>query len=303
MNNYKKENLVKENRAFDSCPYENLFIYYIQGRVTGSNLIGPDTFTDTFIGNWEEDDFSFLFFSKQSDNTIEQVLQNNPGLTLLDQYQMTYDEWQGGRLETLKVGNFIIAPPWKSFEDFQDNTQENPGQETGEKLKILLDPGVVFGTGTHPTTYDCMDLIWQVCTSEKIQTVIDMGTGTGLLALGAARLGTKKIFALDFNLLAVKTAKRNIALNNLDNRILAFQARAEDYIDTPGDLLIANIHYDVMKNLINSKGLLNKKYFILSGLLRSQAREAAGKLSKIPVEIIETRERDGIWHTFLGRVC
>ncbi|QTA79559.1 Ribosomal protein methyltransferase domain-containing protein [Desulfonema limicola] len=281
---------IKKDQA-DVCPYKDLFIYYIQGKIDSIEQADPDI----FIGSWEEDDFSFLFFSKQSDNIIARILKDKPGLILLDQYQMTYEEWQGGRLEPFKAGNFIIVPPWKKSEFTQNDVQD--------AITILLDPGVVFGTGTHPTTCDCMDLIWQVCKQEKIQTAIDMGTGTGVLAIGAACLGCSNIFALDFNLLAVKTAKRNISLNNLDGHILAFQGKAEDFIDIPGDLLIANIHYDVMEKLICSKGLLNKKWFILSGLLRSQAREAAFKLSKMPVEIIETRDRDGIWHTFLGRVC
>jgi ribosomal protein L11 methyltransferase len=120
--------------------------------------------------------------------------------------------------------------------------------------------------------------------------------------LAAARLGCNSALALDFNFLAAKTAKRNIELNGLEDKILAFQGRAEDFIAYPADLVIANIHYDVMKELVAAEGFLSKKWFILSGLLRTEARDIAYKLSRLPVNILKTRERDGVWHTFFGEI-
>jgi len=75
------------------------------------------------------------------------------------------------------------------------------------------------------------------------------------------------------------------------------------YEDFHADLVVTNIHYDVMKHLINSKGFLNKGKFILSGLLRSQAEEINYILSQHPVKILKQWNRDGIWHTFLGTIC
>ena len=74
----------------------------------------------------------------------------------------------------------------------------------------------------------------------------------------------------------------------------------DEFIDSSLDLVIANIHYDVMKHLITSQGFLKKKWFILSGLLRSQARDIRFRLSRQPVRILKTWEGDGIWHTFFG---
>ena len=83
---------------------------------------------------------------------------------------------------------------------------------------------------------------------------------------------------------------------------MVIQGSAEIFIDNPADLVIANIHFDVMKNLIDSKGFLSKKWFILSGLLRSQAEDAACTLKQKGAEIIKKWNRDGIWHTFFGKV-
>lgn len=180
---------------------------------------------------------------------------------------------------------------------------KNPKSEIeNPKSEILLDPGVVFGTGTHPTTHDCLEILERVCCEEKVDSVLDLGTGTGLLALAAARLGCRHILAVDFNFLAAKTAKRNAVLNLLEENVLTVQGRAEDFMDYPAELMIANIHYDVMKRLIRSEGFLRKKWFILSGLLRSEARDIAWKLSQYPVRILERRERDSVWHTFFGAI-
>ena len=132
--------------------------------------------------------------------------------------------------------------------------------------------------------------------------VLDIGTGTGLLALAAVKLGGRRALAIDLNLLAVQTTQRNILLNTMEDRVLPVQGDAENFMDFPRDLMISNIHYDVMKRLINSSGFLLNKYFILSGLLRSQAGRIERTLRNYPVEIIEKWGADGIWHTYLGQV-
>jgi ribosomal protein L11 methyltransferase len=124
-----------------------------------------------------------------------------------------------------------------------------------------------------------------------------------LLALAASRLGSEKTLAVDLNFLAVNTAQKNIRLNRLQDTVLAVQGRAEDFIDSPSDLVIANIHYEVMKPLIRAQGFFAKKWFILSGLLRTQARDIAFSLSRHPVQIIKEWEQDGVWHTFCGKTC
>ncbi len=79
------------------------------------------------------------------------------------------------------------------------------------------------------------------------------------------------------------------------------QANAEGVMAYPADLLIANIHYDVMRRLINAKGFLDKKRFILSGLLRGEAKDIADSLARYPVKILKQWAREGIWHTFYGK--
>lgn len=274
-----------------TSPYKDLYIYYLQGRLKS----GKEIFQENFIGNWEEDNFSFLFFSCPARHDVEKLLRTQPQLTYLDTFHMSYDQWQSERFTTIKHGKFCIRPAWEASVD------QNPNFD--DELTIFLDPGVVFGTGTHPTTCDCLKALELAITTRTLSTVLDLGTGTGLLALAAARLGCQKSLAIDLNLLAAKTAKNNVCLNKLEDKVLVAQGRAEDFIDCPAELVIANIHYDVMQNLIRSQGFLQKEGFILSGLLRSQAKAVADMLVQFSVKVIKTWTHDGIWHTFYGKRC
>jgi ribosomal protein L11 methyltransferase len=270
-------------------PYDDLYIYYLKGRLKPSNSV----FGSGFIGNWQENGYSFLFFSKPSTGVVADILKSNPELAFVEEYHMTYDQWQGGKIEPFKVGRFHIAPPW------QRNTKEQ--NLCHEALTIMLDPGVVFGNGLHTTTRDCIKALEILFARDRIISAVDFGTGTGILALAASLLGCSRILAIDLNFLAVSTALRNIRLNGLENRIIVAQGRAEDFIDSDSDLVIANIHYDVMKDLIASRNFYTKKWFILSGLLRSQARAVRSDLFLNRINIINSWECDGIWHTLLGK--
>jgi len=269
-------------------PYEQLYIYYLEGT---AGLLPSEEKNSNYIGNWEEDGFSFLFFSSYSDDRVDTIVSQNPELTLVDKYQMTCEEWHGDKIESYTSGNLCISPPWKI-----------PFVNQPDIKHILLDPGVVFGTGRHPTTEDCLAYIEYLVSNETINTVLDIGTGTGLLSLAAAALGCKKIIALDFNLLAVRTTLNNVRLNSFENRIIPVQARGQDFIDVPADLVVANIHYDVMKDLVETQGFLDKSWFILSGLLKTETEKILACLEKKPVTIVDHSCPDGVWNTILGKI-
>jgi ribosomal protein L11 methyltransferase len=270
-------------------PYQQLYIYYLNGRLKPQYGM----FEENFIGNWEEENDSMLFFTSAADRQIESLLHRQPHLHYVDSYHMTYHEWLGEAFSTFEHGKFRITPPWEV-------TEERAGSYS-DKLAIMLHPGLVFGTGSHPTTRDCLAALELAARSTHFATVLDLGTGTGLLALAAARLGSRRIVGVDLNLLAAKTARNNVELNQLEDRVVIVQGRAEDLIAYPADLVIANIHYDVMQHLVNSSGFLAKKHFILSGLMRSEAKDIGGRLARQPVKILQQWAHDGIWHTFYGK--
>ena len=267
--------------------YQDLYIYYLEGALKREE---ESHLGVTFLGNWAEEDSSFLFFTKPSKDLVQRIIDKDKRLRLIDEFHFTYEEWLGGKVIPHKVSRFLIVPPW---EDRPQNDQE---------LKMLLNPGVVFGTSLHPTTRDSLLALLKISDRLLSYRVLDLGTGTGILAIGAALLGAERVFAVDNNPLAVKTANLNVKLNGLEESIDVREGLAEDIVDTPSDLLIANIHYDIILKLIKGVGFIKKKYFILSGLMRSQARDIKLELSRYPVEIIHEWDNDMIWRTILGRV-
>jgi ribosomal protein L11 methyltransferase len=291
-----------QNRATGGSmtnPYDWLYIYYLEGRLKKGGV----PFGDDFIGNWEEDGQSFLFFSKPSRQKVQDLLKNQPHLKLQDVYHMSYEEWHGGPVQPFRIGHIRVSPPWKAcLSPSRDGTTAAAGSRDG-LVDILLDPGVVFGNGTHPTTHHCIEALDFLYAMDRPERVVDLGTGTGLLAVVAAKLGNARVVAVDLNLLAVQTAKKNIALNRLEGQVLAIQGNAENFVDLSSDLVISNIHYAVMKHLIGNRGFLGKQYFILSGLLRHQAAQIEGLLDQYPVVIIQKWVHEGLWFSYLGKAA
>lgn len=267
-----------------SIPYDELHIYYLSGRLDP----GSETFGGAYLGNWEEDDTSFLFFARPAEARIRRLLAAQPHLSLLDTFQMTYEQWQGGRIEPLCIGDFDIRPPWSA-----------PAEATAGKSRhvLVLDPGLVFGSGTHPTTADCLRALEAAFAQDVPETMLDLGTGTGVLAMAAAALGCRRTLAVDLNPLSSATAARNVARNAMDDRVLVIQGRAEDLVDCRADLLAANLHYAVLQRLIDKPGFCTKSRVILSGLLRSEAGAAEDQMHRQGYRIKRRWAHEGTWFT------
>lgn len=267
-------------------PYDRLYIYYFEGIPDVDPAVAA---MPAYLGTWVDDTISFLFFSKPCEPEIRRIEKNNPHVELAAAYEMTGEQWHGDKIEPYYIHNLCICPPW------------NPGGRGREdSIQVILDPGVVFGTGRHQTTEDCLDLVHRLCTQQKITSVLDIGTGTGLLSLGAGALGCERTLACDFNYLAVKTTLNNVRLNGFEDRVMVFQARGEQVVSLPCDLMVANIHYDVMRHIIESPRLLEKKWIILSGLLNSEARKVLDTLKAKQIHVVERRCPDGVWNTILA---
>ena len=266
------------------CPYEELYIYLVQGLVTKND---EAAFDDAFIGNWIEDESSFLFFSRPAKDNVTKLIQSRTDLTLADNFRFAYEDWQGGGLDTLRVDRFVICPPWAKH-----------SSETG-LIQIILDPGVVFGNGLHPTTRDCLRALSHVSKEKKLERVLDLGTGSGILALAAAKVSSSRVLTVDLNPLCVRTAVRNVTLNGLEKLVQVVQGRAEDFMSEPADLVIANIHHDVIVNLFKSGGFQDKAYLILSGLMRSQAADIKARLKQHKITLLREWDHEMTWFTML----
>jgi ribosomal protein L11 methyltransferase len=266
---------------------KELFIYHLKGLAKVS-IQGPG---NGFVGDWEEADTTFLFFSRPADRLVADLVANRPDLCFLDRYNMSYAQWLGDEPTPFQEGGLSIVPAWEME------------ASTPSDREILLDPGVVFGAGNHVTTRDCLSFLPKAFGCRPPEIVLDLGCGTGILALAAAKLGAKKVLAVDYNYLAVKTCAKNIRMNHLEGRVLAVRGKAEDFVEFEADMVMANLHGEIMEKMIESRGFFHKKRFILSGLLRSDARGIQDILNRHPgVAVLDKKISDAVWHTFHGRI-
>lgn len=268
-------------------PSPDLYIYLMRGvlREKDEKFLG-----DEFIGNWVEGESSFLFFSSPSQERVKGLLNHCPDLELDDDYHFSYDEWQGGGLDVLEIDPFVIVPPWLK-KQLYDNA-----------IEILLDPGVVFGNCLHPTTRDCLRALSLVAGETELGRVLDLGTGTGVLAIAAALLGAKNVLAVDLNPLCVKTAHKNVELNHQQKVIRVIEGEAGDFVDEPVDLMVANIHHEVVKSLLEKNYFRKKIKLIISGLMRSQCMEIKKQLERRGFRLLREWDHDTTWFTVLAEI-
>jgi len=178
-----------------------------------------------------------------------------------------------------EVGRFIIAPPWA------------PVRDTAEKFVIKIEPSMAFGTGTHETTQLCLEALGDIITPGM--SVIDVGTGTGVLAIAAAKLGCKHIRAFDTDAPSVSIAEQNAEANGVIGAINFFEG-AIDENTHPADLIIANLTLDVIKPML---GLLVQKadiWLLLSGILVDQRDEIEAELKKFEIGDLKFKTK-GEW--------
>ncbi len=180
------------------------------------------------------------------------------------------DNWKKYYEPARITHDLTIVPSWTDYE-----------ATPGEKI-IKLDPGMAFGTGTHPTTKMSLFALEQILRGGE--TVIDVGTGSGVLSIASSLLGAKEIYAYDLDDVAVRVAQENIALNpGMDN----IQVAAGDLlrgVDLEADVIVANILADVLIHLPEDAYRLVKDqgYLIMSGIISEKwdmvraSAEAAG---------------------------
>ncbi len=142
-----------------------------------------------------------------------------------------------------------------------------------EDVVLVLDPGMAFGTGTHPTTQMCLQALEQIV--QPGMRVLDVGTGSGILAVAAAKFGAREICGVDTDELAVKTAVSNVAQNNVTDQIQVWQGSLSSVQVANWDVVVVNILAPVIIGMFVNDGLLayvaQNGRLILSGIIDEQA--------------------------------
>ena len=193
-------------------------------------------------------------------------------------------EWKKSWRET-EVGRFIIAPPWiESSSPSTSSSAQSP-------IIIRINPGMAFGTGTHETTRLCLKAIEKHYRGESF---LDVGTGTGILAIAAARLfPDARVEARDIDAEAVEVAKENAQLNQLEERI-DFRIGSLDEQTASADLVCANLTAPVIVDLLPALLGVTCGTLVLSGILESQLGMVQDRLAELGAAVREVNQ-DGEW--------
>jgi len=183
--------------------------------------------------------------------------------------------------------HFLIKPTWEQVEPMPEN------------VVLELDPGMAFGTGTHPTTTLCLKALEDIIRPGHM--VFDLGTGSGILAIAAAKLGAK-VDAVDLDSVAIKVAQENVALNNVNDRVRVLRGNLGTVLIGQADVVIANIIADVILMLLSDlKRILHRHgEFLASGIIDNRADEVEAALKEAGFKIVERVEDSG-WILFRAR--
>lgn len=214
--------------------------------------------------------------------------------------EVNEDDWADAWKKYFKplsvTEKLTIKPTWEEYEARED------------ELIIELDPGMAFGTGTHPTTALCLKTLEGAIRGGE--TVIDVGTGSGILSIGAIRLGAERVLALDLDPIAVTSATENVKLNNLQDVIEVRQSDLLGVLREPGtegsvrppvDLVVANILAEIILLFIADVMDVLKPggIYIASGIYKNKEEDVAAALLAAGFEIID-RVRQEDWIAFVA---
>ena len=193
----------------------------------------------------------------------------------------------------MEIGErLIVIPEWEKA-------------RIGDRVPLILNPGLTFGTGSHATTRLCLKALEKhIHGGEK---VLDLGCGSGILSIAALRLGAERAFACDIDEKCIGVAYENAALNDISKDV--YTVRCGDVLTSKSlqaefgkeyDVIVANIVADVIIGLAPAVGAFLKKggLFLTSGIIDTRAMEVKGHLLEAGWEIVEENVSEG-WYSFL----
>ena len=181
-----------------------------------------------------------------------------------------------------RIGRVVIVPSWSS---------ESIGPD---EVAITLDPGMAFGTGLHPTTRGCLELLQEL--SPMPERVLDVGCGSGILALAALRLGARSAVGLDTDPLAVEATTANAERNGLAGRITATTGTLPEHPTERYPLVLANLVAAVLVELARrlAAHLASDGVLLASGIIAPKANEVLAAFEAAGLQS-RRRQNDGEW--------
>lgn len=277
-----------------------------------------DAFLNDTTPHWDYIDESLMDLKNCETNIKFYVADNPQGLEELAsareiaaKFKAADSEKQYGRLEIeltsvneedwsnawkkyyhpVRVGeHLVVCPSWEKYE------------KQPKDVVVTLNPGMAFGTGTHDTTRLCMEFLEKYITPES--SVLDVGCGSGILAVTAALLGAGKIKGCDIDEVAVKVAGENAALNGVEEQILFHKGDLTSQVEGQFDVICANIVADVIIRLCEDVGKYLKQggIFIASGIIDTREQDVLQAMEVHGIQV-EERRTSGGWVALACRIA
>ena len=189
----------------------------------------------------------------------------------------------------IEIGEKItIKPTWEDYEN-------------SDRVIIEIDPGMAFGTGTHETTYLCLEALEKYV--EKDDDIFDIGCGTGILGIAAVKLGARKIYAVDIDEKCIEATMENAEINGTIDKMEIIKGNLLDVVTDSADIIVSNIIAEIIATMIPElkNHLKGKKLFIASGIIVEKIHIVKDALEEEGFEILEVRTKNG-WAEVVGRV-
>ncbi len=195
------------------------------------------------------------------------------------------DEWATAwkkHFKPVRVGRIVVKPTWEEF------------AATPDDIIVEIDPGMAFGTGYHPTTQLCLLIAQEIVKGGE--AVLDVGTGSGVLAIAAAKLGARSVVGLDIDTVAVEVAEENVRQAGLSDRVTIGQADSPSAFEGQADIVFANI---IAKVLIDMAGALAERVrpggtVVASGIVIERAGSVRRAFRSVGLDVVRERT-DGEW--------
>lgn len=247
----------------------------------------------------EEGVFIKAYFSQQDEQLDKKINQMRKKINQLPDFQIDIGP---NMLYLREVAEKDWATAWKKYYDIVHvsehvtivpswDVDKYEAKSKNEKI-IKLDPGMAFGTGTHPTTKLSIQALEKYI--HKQDTVIDVGSGSGVLSIASVLLGAKEVFAYDLDPVAVKSTKENIKLNGLEHAVFPMQKDLLKGAEHQADLIVSNILAEIIVQFIEDawNNLTRDGLFITSGIINEKRLLVENGLEKQGFKIIETNHLD-----------
>jgi ribosomal protein L11 methyltransferase len=271
---------------------KNFFAYKIFCKPFDPDLLSGLMWDFDITGLLEEDDHITIFISEKSSTTEEQILAKLNRLQqdkLIESYRIekeiledkNWNElWEKSR-EVIRVSDKIVIKP--TFKKYSAKQNE---------IVLTLDPKMSFGTGEHQTTKLILGLLEKYVM--RGMKVLDVGSGTGILAIASIKLGAVKAVAVDFDEICHDNCKENCILNGVEDSVEVLTGEIDNVNETDFDLILANIQKNVLLEIadkIKSK-LKFGGIIILSGLLESDKIEIEKKYHSLEFKTVQIEAMD-----------